>query len=269
MKRLQLPKSDPFRVFVQIAKAMRDSARRDYLLDPGTQTSIRRAFKKYRQSAPELHNLRPIVLSSSCRKALRESYSYSQADVADFNRYLLAQIAGKMCFYCRSKRASSLDHVLPRETLPEYSLCIENLVPACNSCNSGKGTKVKLEGDRCFFYAFKDKFPSGRWVFARVKGNRIKFSSRVSNCGSARVQAVLDRQIRQLKLLKRFERNFTDVGWSEVRERAGTNLGKLKRVLKRLAKSSRKEHGPNNYHAVLFEALSKADTAFLKAGLTS
>lgn len=41
------------------------------------------------------------------------------------------------CPMCGSHHPGSVDHYLPRESFPEFSILLCNLVPACSHCNSG------------------------------------------------------------------------------------------------------------------------------------
>ncbi|MGY3494386.1 HNH endonuclease [Bradyrhizobium sp. USDA 4502] len=48
------------------------------------------------------------------------------------------------CPMCGSPGTGTLDHFLPKETFPEFSVMAANLVPACTHCNSGaKGRKYR------------------------------------------------------------------------------------------------------------------------------
>lgn len=50
----------------------------------------------------------------------------------------------KCCPVCGSPCTGTLDHYLPKEDYPEFSILASNLVPACAICNSGlKGKLVK------------------------------------------------------------------------------------------------------------------------------
>ena len=50
---------------------------------------------------------------------------------------------GGLCCYCRSNRATSLDHVKPRSK--GGSSLRSNLLPACQECNHSKGSRQWLE----------------------------------------------------------------------------------------------------------------------------
>ena len=50
---------------------------------------------------------------------------------------------GGLCAYCRSNRATTLDHIKPRSR--GGSSLRSNLIPACQSCNHSKGSLNWLE----------------------------------------------------------------------------------------------------------------------------
>jgi hypothetical protein len=52
----------------------------------------------------------------------------------------------RCCPVCGSQNTGSVDHYLPRDFYPEFSILFENLIPACAHCNSaGKGNTFKGE----------------------------------------------------------------------------------------------------------------------------
>lgn len=63
----------------------------------------------------------------------------------------------KSCPVCGSPVTGDLDHYLPRDVYPEFSIMRANLVPACRHCNSGvKGTKVHDGEPRRFIHPYFD-----------------------------------------------------------------------------------------------------------------
>jgi 5-methylcytosine-specific restriction endonuclease McrA len=57
-------------------------------------------------------------------------------------RALVYRIHGRVCVYCGAY-ADTVDHVDPVSTGGESLPSLDKLVPACRSCNSIKGNKVK------------------------------------------------------------------------------------------------------------------------------
>jgi hypothetical protein len=67
------------------------------------------------------------------------------------------------CPVCGGTTTGTLDHYLPRDVYPEFSIFSLNLVPACPHCNSGsKGTTVKgaSYGER-FLHPYFDDLANG------------------------------------------------------------------------------------------------------------
>jgi len=69
----------------------------------------------------------------------------------EFKKYLKANlhlIQGNYCIYCgskfRSKSDAQREHILPKETYPEFSFEVKNLVLACARCN---GFEFKYTND--------------------------------------------------------------------------------------------------------------------------
>ncbi len=64
------------------------------------------------------------------------------------------------CPYCGINEPKTLDHYIPKESHPEFSLLPLNLIPICNQCNSTyKGTKFLAAGKRIFLHSYLDAFP--------------------------------------------------------------------------------------------------------------
>ena len=59
---------------------------------------------------------------------------------------------GWTCFYCGAEgKDMTIDHIIPISKAPELAIDIENMVTACKSCNSSKGSRsqgVFLENKR-------------------------------------------------------------------------------------------------------------------------
>lgn len=71
----------------------------------------------------------------------------------------------QFCPYCGEEVIpSTLDHYLPKEKYPEYSICLANLIPMCTKCQGkdAKGEKtLNLNNNRYFlnpYYEYIDEF---------------------------------------------------------------------------------------------------------------
>jgi hypothetical protein len=76
--------------------------------------------------------------------AIQQKLYENRKSVTRFKSLRSQQVA--ICPMCGSSVTGALDHFLPKETFPEFSVMAANLVPACTSCNSSvKGRTYKGE----------------------------------------------------------------------------------------------------------------------------
>lgn len=76
------------------------------------------------------------------------------------------------CAMCGSHHNGTLDHFLPKQEYPEFSILPSNLVPACSLCNSGsKGGKIKgSTAQERFLHPYFDKLAVHPLWRARITG---------------------------------------------------------------------------------------------------
>lgn len=60
------------------------------------------------------------------------------------------------CPICGRQDATDLDHYIPRQILPEFSIHPFNLIPTCHRCNNKKGILWLESGNRLIFNAYYD-----------------------------------------------------------------------------------------------------------------
>jgi len=101
--------------------------------------------RKWTQNNPEKH--RAQSQRRRAAKALVGTFFISKKEIA--------KIYSSPCFYCGSKGRITMDHVIPLSRGGWHS--IGNLVAACKSCNSSKGTKTITE-----WKMFKMKLAGGK-----------------------------------------------------------------------------------------------------------
>lgn len=63
----------------------------------------------------------------------------------------------RSCPMCGSPGTGTLDHYLPRDSYPEFSVMLANLVPTCSHCNTGgKGKVVHGKSPERFIHPYYD-----------------------------------------------------------------------------------------------------------------
>ncbi|MEV6827431.1 hypothetical protein [Amycolatopsis sp. NPDC051102] len=118
------------------------------------------AYAAYDSIAGHPKDLTPLPLEEDTRKALRGNYenTYQDGRLAPLRAELLAGAAYELCPMCGRNPVAELDHYLPKDKYPEFSILAFNLIPVCGRCNRAKSNLIT--GNRGYlFHAYYDKVP--------------------------------------------------------------------------------------------------------------
>lgn len=81
----------------------------------------------------------PMVISDELKQGLHKNYNSPPQSLRHIEQ--IRNSSPKVCPMCGSLKTSSLDHLLPKETYPEFTIFSKNLVPACD-CNTKRKTNT-------------------------------------------------------------------------------------------------------------------------------
>jgi hypothetical protein len=112
----------------------------------------------------------PLEMPPALADAMRTHYATEPRGL-EFIANVREAGSPDVCSMCGSLKAGTLDHVLPKESFPEFAVFAPNLVPACD-CNSLRGTRYK--GDipgRRVLHPYFDDFLRTRLVYVQFSGN--------------------------------------------------------------------------------------------------
>lgn len=99
---------------------------------------------------------------TNARKTVHDLYDTKEAFKEDHWEELRRLNGGRglKCPICGIQKCKHLDHYIPREQMPEFSIFPPNLIPTCEVCNGKKHEKWLNEDDeRIVFNAFFDELP--------------------------------------------------------------------------------------------------------------
>lgn len=108
-----------------------------------------------------LETIHPLW-SSACdeRQTVHDMYDSQPALIQQIrNNLMRVNGGGKLykCPLCEVNYVYHLDHYIPREEMPEFSVHPLNLIYLCQDCNEKKGTKwLNAAGERIIFNAYFD-----------------------------------------------------------------------------------------------------------------
>lgn len=129
------------------------------------------AYAAYRLLAPDLDTLEAAHLPQPRQEALRHAYTVETQPMTDLRGRLLERAESARCPFCGISESSTLDHYLPKELYPEFSVYSRNLVPSCGFCNNLKRELIvdNDTGVRVFVHPYFDFIPREDFLNVRVR----------------------------------------------------------------------------------------------------
>lgn len=107
-------------------------------------------------------SIQPLAMSAALKKRLIYHYDHPPKSHS-FIGNIRDNDEAATCPMCGSSSCGTLDHVLPKEHFPEFSLYSRNLVPAC-MCNLKRGSAFKGQGNARVLHPYFDTILSERLV---------------------------------------------------------------------------------------------------------
>ena len=136
------------------------------------------AIEDYRRNAStgDLSAITPITLADEIKEILKNLYINQMGRSSNKNlpRQVYKKILeglGFLCPYCEDGHVYTIDHFLPKSIFAEFSVTIENLVPACRDCNSAKKEYISKTKDSQLLHPYFDEEIHERWLKAELLYN--------------------------------------------------------------------------------------------------
>lgn len=149
-------------------------------------TLLERAYLQYDSmtSPMALENLQPIwkvndgesqslvAQKKTFREGIHNLYGRERKFISDLWDLISKNTNREtiMCPICGSEAVYELDHYVPREVMPEYSVHVRNLIPLCHRCNHLKLDEwLNDSGKRKIFNAYYDSVPNECLLQANIR----------------------------------------------------------------------------------------------------
>ncbi|WP_452222704.1 HNH endonuclease [Lacinutrix chionoecetis] len=167
------------------------------------------------------------------------------------------------CQYCTTAPVGSLDHIVPKDEFPEFSVNPKNLLPACTTCNSHKNENWKENNKTIFLNLYTDILPSEQYLFVdlliTVDNIQPSFELRNVNNINPDFFELLENHYSRLNLPQRFKKESHKV-ISELTNliAASSHLldeNQIKQLVLTKINEDKTVFGNNYYKSILEEAL--------------
>lgn len=122
-----------------------------------------------------LNNVVGNLNYDDCIKLYTRYFSVQGKEIRRVYDAILVQ--SEKCPYCGNIGTSAqLDHYLPKQSYPQYSVYPKNLIPCCRDCNEGykKAALANTEAEQLINpYFDKNIFFSEQWIFATYQATSL------------------------------------------------------------------------------------------------
>ncbi|MEN5290209.1 hypothetical protein [Stenotrophomonas lactitubi] len=176
------------------------------------QETILSSYGRYEEAVPEVGELEKAALTELQKEAVQHGYTSETLPMVSLRTALLDRECVVRCPFCGIGESTTLDHYLPKEKYPEFSVFPKNLVPSCGYCNTRKSDRILLRGStvRMFLHPCFDVIPEDIFVVvkARMKGGALALSytvRRPNGMKLARFQH-LQSHFKEMNLADRYRR---------------------------------------------------------------
>jgi hypothetical protein len=264
MRSIPLLAVDATNVFDKIAAAKHPPRRRRMR---AARAEVLAAYRGYEDAAPEVGGLDEAPLTDLQKDALRHAFTVETEPMTALRGDLLKRISVARCPFCGISESSTLDHYLPKEQYPEFSVFPKNLVPSCAVCNTRKRDRILDEGTnvRMFLHPCYDLVPDMAFlsVRARMEADALILSYRLTRPAGMALRTFqhLRSHFNELDLADRYRRMGLEHLGSQypALRRAYGPGGNAQRVAEKLiegAEDFEETSGLNYWLAKLYRALA-------------
>lgn len=166
---VDLSEETSFSYYENIAKSKKNNKRRllygtSFKNQPFEPSSlyekVRVKYHTYDENINNLEQLVQDIYESEEKVALQHCYTSPTAPLRELKSKIINSQQGfyqNKCAYCGLNEKSDMDHYVPKEKFPEYSVHPLNLIPICSICNGKKSNYFIEENKRIFFNPYSDR----------------------------------------------------------------------------------------------------------------
>ena len=180
------------------------------------------------------------------------------------------QTYNNLCPYCVINSSNTTEHILPKDSYPEFAVDVKNLIPGCSECNSAKGEDVLDEhGKKLVINYYTDLLPDEQFleVAITLNGDSLNFKYYLDNPGNRiapDLYALIERHFEKLHLLTRYKdkaiQEFAEIRNTYLAEQFADEASYDAFAAKQICKCNLDavEYGRNHWKVVLIKSCAES-----------
>lgn len=233
-------------------------------------TKVDPSYSEYdsKLSTNTLPLLTKLTLSTMEETDLLSLYSYKSSKLTAFRRAISTDNSSTYqatCQYCTVNSVNSLDHFVPKDLFPEFSVHPNNLIPSCTKCNSKKLVRWLNNNQHLFLNLYIDILPNIQYLFVEldvISLNNIDVKFKIDNLNNISISlyTVITSHYKELDLFQRFKDKSSDViieltNSIQASLSNGISIIAIQKTIIDTCNLDKKHKGHNHYQIILKETL--------------
>ena len=269
MKNLKSYSEDCFKVYKEAVE--NKNKNKDILLN--IQDKIESQFDIYsgKFRDKKLYEITSLAFSEEEKESLINLYQYRSAIIQKIKGAILDSqeiTINNTCQYCTLSEVSTLDHIIPKKSFPEFSVNPLNLFPCCAKCNSKKSNLWIKNDKHLFLNLYLDELPNKKYLIADFdfKDNipMVTFSLGNPENIDNRTYEIIESHFSRLDLLRRMrERSnekITDIiNAIKGNYKLNSDIDSVKSAIRETEENNKKVYGYNHWKSVLILSIIEKD----------
>lgn len=223
------------------------------------------AVLNYAEHEGNPEEISPLNVSKKLKTALINLYLSPNKTAASIKSELSSHSLTYCPFCGETGRPNTLDHYLPKDVFPEFSISHSNLVPMCDKCQGKKlETYLNEDGSKAFLHPYFDI--DDVVLFVEVEGEydpivKVKLVAESSNVAEELCNSHLKNLGVNSRFIQYFSTRYPNVVMGickAYKGRGDSTEAEVRRYLEAVKLSSESE-ATNHWDAIIFRSLLKAD----------
>ena len=186
--------------------------------------AINTEYNIYLTLFAHIYRLPPNSFSDLESEALQNCYSVNASRRDDLIARIIANQTEEfkaICAYCLLLPRETIDHYIPQQEYPAYSILVQNLIPCCSECNETKNDFWRSTRGRLFLHFYNDTIPNTQFLYGNLSfANNlpvISYTLQNNTNISPALFALIQEHFTRLHLLHRYSNYGTSTLLSEIR----------------------------------------------------